>query len=301
MLGPCGLLAAAPQSPQEEEDGTRKLWNKQFEAARTRARKPAVKTTAKIQTSGATSQPAVQPKARPAGASAPPAETSAELINDELIGVTIWRLRKATAADADSKPRLLAQQGQFVAERASPNTTFRESDLVRLSVEVPRAGDHYLYVIDREVYAGGAMSDPYLIFPTKGTRGGNNVVTAGMIVDIPAPEDNVPFFNFTSVGKGRLSERLTLIVSPQPLALPLGDGPLPLTHAQVAQWEQQSNGVAERRESLGGELGWTEAEKEAGEGKRLLTQSDPLPQTIYRVKTQPSGLQLLVVSLRVAP
>jgi len=45
----------------------------------------------------------------------------------------------------------------------------------------------------------------------------------------------------------------------------------------------------------------TEAERSAAEGRRLLTRSDPMPQSIYRVRSQPGAPLLLSVFLRIRP
>jgi hypothetical protein len=166
LLSLCGLRAVAAQSPRaEQEDSTRRLWNKQCEAARARIKK----TTAKGQAPAAIPPAAAQPKAK-SGATAPGAP-SAQAVGGELIGVTFWRLRAATASDDQSKPRLLVQNapGPYLLERVEADTPFSEGQLVRLSLEVPPAGDSYLYVIDREVYADGKRGDPRLIFPSQST------------------------------------------------------------------------------------------------------------------------------------
>lgn len=268
----CDLFAAASQSPQDKEDPSRKLWNKQFESARTKVvkRKPG----GKVQTTG----------------------------SEDLIGITIWRLRDASSNETTNTPRLLFQQGQLIPERVRIDTTFGEKDRVRLNIEVPRVNNHYLYVIDREVYADGTMSAPYLIFPTKRTRGGDNTVRAGKLIEIPAVNDNPPYFHFTSFRKDRVRERLTIIVSPQLLSFPLRDEPLQLDESRVTRWEEQWGGTPEWRETPNGPgRSWTAAEKEAGEGARLLAQGDPLPQTMYRAKSNRSGHLLIVVALQIAP
>jgi hypothetical protein len=75
-----------------------------------------------------------------------------------------------------------------------------------------------------------------------------------------------------------------------------------LEKAQVAQWERQWGGRAERREERDGAGSqWTAAEREADKGERRLVQGDPLPQTIYRIKVKPDSPMMLRVSLRIAP
>jgi len=123
------------------------------------------------------------------------------------------------------------------------------------------------------------------------------------IIYVPAQGDPIPYFTLQRSRKDQISESLTIIVSPEPL--PLGAGLRQLDSAEAAQltqWEKQWGGPTERREARGGAgTGWTAAEKEAGEGKRLLVQGDPLPQTIYRVAIKPGGPVLVTVPLRIAP
>ena len=207
-----------------------------------------------------------------------------------LIGVTIWRL-----SDDQDRP---------TAERATADTLFTEGERLRLSIEVPRRCDSHLYVIDREVYADGSISDPYLIFPSQTTPEGGNVVTAGKPVFVPARGDEFPYFTLERARKDLLREELTIIVSPKPLKLPLGtpDRPVKLEKAQMAQWERQWGGRAESREEQdgAGKL-WTAAEREADKGERRLIQGDPLPQTIFHIKAAPGAPVMLRVPLRIAP
>ncbi len=239
------------------EDITRRIWNKRFREARDRAgvRRP--------------------------GKAA---------VNEELIGVTIWRLRDT--------------QDDLMAERAAADTLFTEGERVRLSIEAPRRSDGYLYVIDREVYADGATSDPYLIFPSQTTPEGGNVVTAGKPVFVPAKGDEYPYFALERVRKDHLREEITIIVSPKPLKLPLGapDNPVKLDRSQVARWEKQWGGPVKRweeRDGAGRRL--SAAEKEADKGERRLERDDPMPQTLYLIKARPGAPAMFRVPLQIAP
>jgi hypothetical protein len=237
--------------------------------------------------------------------SAPEAATA-----DELIGLTVWRLRPATAKDTRELPRLLVQKkdnksgektDELLAERISPETPIREGEIVRLGIEVPREGASYIYVIDREVYADGSMSDPYLIFPAKTTPRGDEVGGAGKITYVPSRKDPIPCFTLQRSRADQVSELLVIIISPQPLGLSPGDEPLRLDPAQLAKWEREWSGSTERREARGGAgRGWTVKEKEAGEGKRKLVLTDPLPHTIYWVKAGQGEVAMIKLPLRIA-
>jgi hypothetical protein len=224
------------------------------------------------------------------------------------VGVTVWRLR--AAAPGDSGARILVQEGgeessntvEWVPERVGINTSLREGDRVRLTIESPDAG--YLYVIDRERYSSGERGMPYLIFPTSRTRSGDNRVTGGKLVDIPAQDDRPNFFTLRHSRPDQSEEELTVILTPEPLkGLDIGPKALALTSEQVAAWEKQWGAGSVQRFELSGGAGktWTKAEQEAAADRtRLLTQEDPAPQTVYRIAVKPSEPLLVKIRLRYA-
>lgn len=295
LLISCALLAAAMPSPQEDDDETRRLWNKQFLKAREQAKKP--KPAAQTQATKTKPPAAARPEAKPVAG-------SYETADGELIGVTIWRLRPAAAGD----DRVLVQKngaapGQYALERVTADTRFKEGQLVRVSVEAPREYDNYLYVVDREVFKdirGERWGEPNLIFPARTTPVGGNKISAGKSVYVPAQGDPIPYFTLQRSGGNHVGERLIIIISPEPL--PVNIERPALDPATVAQWERVCGGQAERRESRGGAgKQWTKAEQEADEGTRKLVQSDPLPQTIYRIRAKRGGCALVTIPLRIAP
>ena len=224
--------------------------------------------------------------------------------SEAVIGVTLWRLQ---AAESNSDgPRLLEQKGakraEWTAQRVDAGARINEGERVRVSIESPGSG--YLYVIDREQYSDGSLGDAYLIFPTLRTRGGNNLVAAGRVIEFPAQEDNPPYFTLTRSRADHVAEVLNLLISPQPLVdLPVGDEPAKIALDKLARWEKEWGGKTEQFELEGGSgLPYTPAEKAAAatETSRLLTQGDPLPQTILRVNTKPGSAVLVKVVLRIA-
>ncbi|MGH9661368.1 MAG: hypothetical protein ACRD96_22670, partial [Bryobacteraceae bacterium] len=169
------LVALAIAFAQTSEEGIRQLWNSNFLQKRPAAKTPASKA--------ATPKPVKPPVYKSVG----PAPATKASAADTLLGVTLWRLRKPRAAD-DPNSRLLILESEsdpgadFVPERLAVDTPLAEGDRVRLTVEVPRGG--YLYVIDREQYADGTLSPPYLIYPNFKTRPGDNAIAAGRIVEV---------------------------------------------------------------------------------------------------------------------
>jgi hypothetical protein len=217
------------------------------------------------------------------------------------LGITVWRLRPAISADGG--PRILVQEGadtvSWTPERVPSDTPLRQGDRVRLSIESPRTG--YLYVIDREQYAGKQQGDAYLIFPTTRTNNGDNKVTAGRLVEIPAQEDRPNYFTLKQSRPDQSGEVLSVIVTDKPLEdVTIGDKPIALSAELVSKWEHASSSEIQRFEMTGGAgKTWTKAEQEAGlDGTRLLTQDDPGPQTIYRVTANGDEPILVKVGLK---
>ena len=213
---------------------------------------------------------------------------------DSFVGITIWRLRPAQPGDEAT----LSDEGkQFTPQRVESETALKEGDLVRLTIEAPKEG--YLYVIDREQYSDNSLSEPYLIFPVRRIRGGDNTVKAGRIIEIPDQTDNPPYFTLRRSKPGQTAELISVVVSPKPLpGVRIGPeasrGALKLSEQQVAAWELQWDGEAERFElEKGAGKPWTKAEQQAGLGTRLLVQEEPMPQTLYRVPAE-AGEPILV-------
>ncbi len=220
------------------------------------------------------------------------------------LGLTIWRLRPATATDPDL--RIIVQKEtesvELIPERVPANAPLRIGENIRFSFESPQTG--FLYVIDRELFADGSLSEPVLIFPTTRTRGGDNKVEAGKLIEIPAQEDRPNYFTLQRSRLNNMSqtgEVLTVIVAPKPLeGMTIGAKALSLSNEQVQQWERQWGAQSETLDLAGGAgKTWTKAEQEAGaSGARYLTQEDPEPQTIYRVAVKPGAPLLVKVGLR---
>ena len=261
------LPAATIPACAQEEETTRKLWDTAYTE---KAKKPAAagRLTARRRYKVIT-----------------PNVTAAGVSQDTVLGVTIWRLRPSKPSDTGE--RLITHDGssgpvEWIPERASSAVKFSEGDRVRLSFEAARAG--YLYVIDREQYADGSLGEPYLIFPTTRTRGGNNAVNIGQIVEIPSQDDNPPYFTLRRSKATQVGESLTVIVSPTPIEdVQINEMAQKLTAEKLAAWEKRWGGPAGRMEMENGEgQPWTGAEKAAGAGTtRALGKDEPAPQTLY--------------------
>lgn len=288
----------------QDENAPRRLWDGAFLKKRAEAKTPAPgrKTTAYRRATP--KKPAAPNTAAP---SSPAQNTAAqnqaaEQTDGEMIGLTIWRLR-APRADDSKESRLLLIEGsnkktELTPERVEADTVFRPGDQLRLTIESPRDG--YLYVIDREIYADGKTSEPYMIFPSLDIRNGANSVAAGKLVDLPDQQSPFTLGSYLA-NPNYAGEQLTILVTPEPLKnVKPGSGPVKLDPETVAQWESQWAGASERFELIGGAgKTYTKAEKEAGQnGSRALTQDDAMPQTLYHVDIKQGAPLLVKVPLR---
>jgi len=216
------------------------------------------------------------------------------------LGMTLWRLVSAKSTGA----RLLilgpsgAKSEEVTPERVRSNTLLSEGDRIRITVEVPTTG--FLYVVDREQYANGAYSDPYLIYPDRLTRSGDNAVAPGRVIEIPDRRDEPNYFTVTSGGSEKIAEVLSLLISPDQIPdLKADPTALRIDLNRFGDWERKWS-VAQEGFELKDSPGalWTEKEKAAGATKdTILTQDDAMPQTLYRISHAPGSPILLKVAL----
>lgn len=218
------------------------------------------------------------------------------VVPESVVGVTIWRLRPA--GRADSGERIIVHDDnakEYVPERISQNTKLNAGDRVRISVEA--AGNGYLYVIDRELYADGTLGEPYLIFPTTRTLNGDNQVSVGKLAEIPAQEDSPPFFTIRKSRPDQVAEMVSVLVTPTPLeGVQITDKAQKLTEAQVAKWEKSWSDSVGRLEMERVGQTWTREEKDAA-GTRALTASAPPPQMLFY---RPKSNEGIFVKLRLS-
>ena len=291
-------VVAAQPPPQNDEESSRQIVLDRFNKARPMSEASAGMGSV---TSGMNAMKA--PLYRRTGA-ARIGRRGARLPATEEIGITIWRLRPSRDGDQGGRVLVLdgLKQTQYTPERIEANTPLNVGDRVRITVESPRQG--FLYIIDREQYQDGSFGEPMLIFPTMRTRGGDNRVMPGRLIDIPAQEDQYSYFTAAPAGSRRdqTAEVLTFMLVTTPLPLQIADQPIKLADQQVAGWEKLYGGAAETLELVGGAgRVWTNEEKVAGMANgRQLTQGGPPPQTVYRVARKTGAPLLVTVPLRYA-
>ncbi|MDQ3009651.1 MAG: DUF4384 domain-containing protein [Acidobacteriota bacterium] len=304
------LLALSSMSTRafaQEQDTERRFWPPNFRPAAPASTKPAPST-----------RPAKYKLTSPAlekGA------VSTAIGKDAVVGITIWRLRDAEDADKnvavigkeEGARILVVRKGKkssaFSAERVEASTAFTAGQKLRLSIEIPRSG--YVYVIDREQYEDGSLSEPYLAFPVDAKD--DNKVVAGRVIEIPNSSGEEPYLEVQPLRsdnpKSQVAEVLTVLVTLKPLAglpKPVRNDqgeyePLKLSKADVEKWEKQWATQVEHVELEGGAgQTYTRSEQAAGSGKKRLTQDDPLPQTVFRVATKPGKPLLVKLPLKIS-
>ena len=235
-----------------QEEIPRSIISDDFVKNRPRAKRKGPKPRARLY------RLASSPRTRPAG------ESDSDTWQ---LGVTIWKLQPERS-----------RQLERVSKRVEADTKFREGDMLRLSIESPRAG--YLYIVDRDWFTNGSGGETNLIFPV---RGEDNRLKPGKLIDIPTEIEA----SFKATPKpNQVGEMLTIIVTLSPLQLPLSNDPLPVTNTQLSDWEKRWSAISDRYEmNDGAGLTRTIAEQQAAthSGTRQLTRDDPGPQTIYRL------------------
>ena len=223
------------------------------------------------------------------------------------VGITFWRLRPVRPED-DPRTRLLTlddasgEEIEQIAERIEAGTPLKPGERVRLSVEVPRSG--FLYVFDREQFSEGRVGAATLIYPNFQTAPGDNAVAAGRLIEIPGRNDRINSFKLVRSGSAHVGEMLVVLVTPDPLFVPGADArkaPV-VEESRLLEWQKKYGSVMEHLEMNGGAgKAMTVAEIKSGtDTKSVLTQNDPQPQSIYRVKAKPGEPILVALPLPLA-
>ena len=236
------------------------------------------------------------------------------------IGVTMWRLRQPTQAEAGSFLLPVLDDNQerkmWLAERVSLDTVFAPGDRVRFAIESSDSG--YLYVFGRETYSDGSLGAPYPIFAA--SKVDSNMVRPGMLFDIPDQREDLPYLKIDPKKPNYTGELLTIVISPKPAAdlavdksgnLKNGEGLAELEFGSEVEIFSRTDSVnkifskAEAEASCG--VKTRELVREptgtdpCGIQARKLTRDEALPQTIYRIKGLSGRPAVAFVKLAVRP
>ena len=219
-----------------------------------------------------------------------------------MLGVTAWRLRESRQGD---RVRALVHESSgtinYTPERLGADTQLAEGDKVRISIEPGVPG--FLYVISREVYADGTHGEPVLLFPTGRIRGGKNEIYPGEQAEIPEWNNPTPYFTLRRGKANETGEQVFVLLSPH--ALPevrVASDTQPLSPSLLNQWIRQWGGkvrMLDAPASKGAPL--TPAERQAADQSARLTNTDPVPQVLFRASTPGQATLLAEYILRLRP
>ena len=216
--------------------------------------------------------------------------------------MTFWRLRPFSKDDEGAPlfpVRLNDKTENWTAERVGSATQFNKGDRVRFTIESSRSG--FLYIVNREFYTDGTSGKANVIFPTLRTRGGNNRVEAGSLIEIPAANDSVPYFKITPRRADYAGEELiVLILANQLPNFTTGLQAQPVSPENLAKWFDDWESLIDIYDAADGQgTAYTETEAQAANTtSRDLTQEEPLPQTIYRVSLKPNAPMFVAIRMQ---
>ncbi len=223
-----------------------------------------------------------------------PVNANAALKNEQL-GVTFWRMRPLAAGEDDAPTfpvKIIGKTENWTAERIGSATEFQKGDRVRFTIESSRSG--YLYIVNREFYTDGSKGDAEIIYPTLRTRGGDNRVAAGSLVEIPPASDSFPYFNVNPRKANYAGEELVVVISPVKFEdIELALKAQGINREKLEKWLADWAATVDIYDAEDGEGVALTASETESVNSRALTQEEPLPQTIYKVKTR-ADLPLVV-------
>ena len=238
------------------------------------------------------------------------------------VGVTIWRLRpslKTDAKDVQEQTRIAVRKKSQSEEkvlmmtptRAESRTPFADGDLIKFTVEAPF--EAYIYILNREQYADGSMSDPYLVFPAREDVGINDKGFPGRLLFLPSDraDDKFELKRLSDLNPAdaanaqKTAEVFTVIFSRQPIKelspLEKSDEPRKVEKQQLERWHGEWGGPVWRFEQQGSAgASITKVEKQAGkQGGEYLDDADPKPQTVYHVAGRKADALVFDVSIEI--
>ena len=226
-----------------------------------------------------------------------PKQMTGMVVNE--VGLTIWRFRPASESDKTKELVEVADDQQWVLERIAEGTPLSPGQKVRLSFE-SLSTTGYLYIVNREEFADGTFGVPKLIFPTRKSLN-RYKVEPGRLIYIPSASSKFEIIPSDST-KTHVGESLSIIISPKPLIddSQLQSQAITLSQKQFDQWLNEWKAKIEKFEMEGG-IGQTLTQSEkvaANLNAPLLSQADPVPQTVYQLTAKPEQPLLIALPLR---
>jgi hypothetical protein len=232
------------------------------------------------------------------------------------VGITFWRLRPARETDARQvvettrivkrvKGQEVVSTARIVPTRAPSDSAFADGESMRLTIEVPF--ESHIYILNREEYAGGGMSDPYLVFPSESDLGNSDKTVPGKLITIPNSVDYFEITRLNPTGPNKVAEVFTILLSNRPIkelpSLKSNEDHRRIDPKQFEGWERDWGGRVWRFERIGAAgVAMTQVEKSASRPDgELLSVVDPEPQTVYHVQGKSRDTMLFTIRARIRP
>jgi hypothetical protein len=229
------------------------------------------------------------------------------------VGVTFWRLREVRKVDnlAVVEPTRIVKRvkgkavefDKAIPERAHSEAPWSDGEKFRLSIEVPF--ECFIYIINQERYADGSLSEPYLVFPSKGDLARNAKAISGKLVYFPNEQDCFEIASLAESGRTKVAEVFSILLSPNTIdeLPPLADQEEKrrvqpaLFERLLSDWRART-WKFENMGALGTSI--TSIEKKASTGNaEVLTDRDPEPQSVYHVARKRGNSLAITVPIRI--
>ena len=230
------------------------------------------------------------------------------------VGITFWRLREARKADDQAvveqtrivkrvKGKSVESTARMTAERAAAEAAWSDGDMLRMSIEAPF--DCFIYILNQERYADGTFSDQYLVFPANVDIKWSARGAPGKLVYVPSEPDYFEVTSLNTEGREKTAEVFTILLTSKALetlpALADQDSNRKVDAQLFEQLRRDYETRVWRFENMAAaKTSITKMEKKAGATSgKMLTESDPDPQTVYHVACRPGSSLLITVPVKI--
>lgn len=220
---------------------------------------------------------------------------------DSLVGVTVWRLRPASAQELGVRILVHDPEGasEMIAERVPPEDPVAEGQRIRISIESGQSG--YLYLVSQERYSDGSSGAPYLIFPTTRIRSGDNKVYPGKLIEVPDYNDRPNFLRVRKSRSDHIGEMVTVLVTPRPIqGLNVTNQAQRLNADTFADWRKRWGTKSRIIPTDESAKYLTSAEHAAGTNAGDLGGDDPMPSMLYVADASKGTAFLVDMQLKLA-
>ena len=154
-----------------------------------------------------------------------------------------------------------------------------------VTLESSRSG--YLYVVNRSYRSDGSMGRPSVIFPSTRIRGGDNLVSPGMMIRLPDRGSHP--WQFASSDPNYAGELLIVLLSPQPVQnFAAASEGVPIDDSILEEWTRLYGVKVRSTTHVGADLRLTVDEANARDAERNYPGRRPFPPCCLRATARPT-------------